>query len=347
MEKKLFGTLADGTEVFAYSLTNKNNVTVTLSDFGATWIDMLVPDKDGVVRDVVLGYDTPQEYITNGSFFGAVIGRSGNRIADAKFTINGKEYQLTANENENSLHSGPNGYQLRVWDVAEVTEDSIRFELFSPDGDQGFPGNFKVALTYTLTEDNELKLHYEGTSDADTVANMTHHAFFNLGGHDSGNTADHTLMIAADYYTPVWCPKSIPTGELAPVAGTPFDFTTAKKIGLEIDADFEQLTFTGGYDHNFVLSKESGTMKKMAEAYCEATGIVMEAFTDCCGMQFYAGNFLKPHSGKGGVTYDKRHAFCLESQYYPNAINQEGFESPLLKAGEKYDTTTIYKFYVK
>ncbi len=347
MEKKLFGTLADGREVYAYTITNKNNVSVTVTDFGASWLTMMVPDKDGIVRDVVLGYDTPQDYIAGTCYIGSVIGRSGNRIANAAFTINGKEYHLTPNENENNLHSGPDGYQLRVWDVAEVTEDSVRFELFSPDGDQGFPGNFKVALTYTLTEENELKLHYEGVSDADTVANLTHHSYFNLGGHDSGNTKDHLLMINAEYYTPVHCPKSIPTGELAPVEGTPFDFRTAKPIGREIDVDFEQLTFTGGYDHNFALSKEFGTQKKMAEVYCEKTGIFMEAFTDCCGMQFYAGNAIKPHTGKGGVAYDKRHAICLESQYYPNAINQEGFASPLLKAGEKYDTTTSYKFSVK
>lgn len=349
MEKRLFGTLADGTEVFAYSFTNKNNVTMEVTDFGATWLNMLVPDRGGVIRNVVLGYDTPQDYIDNSCYFGAVIGRSGNRIANASFAINGKTYQLTANENENNLHSGPDGYQIRVWDVKSVDEanNSITFGLFSPDGDQGFPGNFQVIVTYTLTEDNELILHYEGSADADTVANMTHHAYFNLGGHDSGSVMDHELMICAEHFTPVHDSKSIPTGEIASVAGTPMDFTSAKKIGRDIEAEFEQLQFAGGYDHNYVLSETKGTRKKMAEAYCEKTGIVMEAFTDCCAMQFYAGNFITEMKGREGAVYGKRHGFCLESQHCPNAINQEGFVSPLLRAGEKYDTVTSYKFHVK
>ncbi len=349
MEKRSFGRLADGAEVSVYSFTNKNNVTMEVSDFGATWLAMLVPDKDGVKRDVVLGYDTPQGYIDNSCYFGAVIGRSGNRIGGASFTISGKTYQLAVNDNKNNLHSGPDGYQVRKWDVKAVDEEknSITFALYSPDGDQGFPGNFRIAVTYTLTEENEVVLHYEGTSDADTVANMTHHAYFNLGGHDSGVMLDQQLMINAASFTPVHDHEAIPTGEITPVAGTPMDFTTAKAIGRDIEADFEQMKFVGGYDHNYVLSRETGTQKKMAEAYCEKTGIAMEAYTDCCGMQFYAGNFITEHKGKGGVTYGVRHGFCLESQYYPNAINQEGFASPLLRAGEKYDTTTSYKFYVK
>ena len=349
MEKRIFGTLADGTEVSVYSFTNKNNVTMEVTDFGATWLNMLVPDRDGVVRDVVLGYDTPQDYIANTCYFGAVIGRSGNRIANAAFTINGTEYKLAANENENNLHSGPNGYQVRVWDVKAVDEEknSITFGLLSPDGDQGFPGNFQVTVTYTLTEENELILHYEGTADADTVANMTHHAYFNLGGHDSGSVLDQELMICAENYTPVHDPKSIPTGEVAPVAGTPMDFTAAKKIGKDIGAEFQQLQYAGGFDHNYVLSADKGTRKEMAEAYCEKTGIVMEAYTDCCAMQFYAGNFITEMKGKGGAVYNKRHGFCLESQHCPNAINQEGFVSPLLRAGEKYDSVTSYKFSVR
>jgi aldose 1-epimerase len=204
-----------------------------------------------------------------------------------------------------------------------------------------------VEITYTLTDDNAVVLHYTGSSDADTVANITNHTYFNLGGHDSGSVMDQELKLYAEAYTPVRDGQAIPTGEIAPVAGTPMDFTTAKKIGRDIDADFEQLTFVGGYDHNFVLSREAGEPKQIAEAYCEATGIVMEAFTDCPGVQFYAGNFITEHKGKDGATYDKRHGFCLESQYYPNSINQEGFASPLLRAGEKYDTTTSYRFSVR
>lgn len=347
MEKKVFGTVADGTEYSIWSFTNKNNMTMTLTDLGATLVNVLVPDKDGVVRDMVLGYDTPQGYLDNDGYFGTVIGRNGNRIDKAKFEINGKVYQLAVNDNENNLHSGPTGFDTRKYDVAEVTENSIKFTIFSPDGDEGFPGNFTASITYTLTDDNEVVLHYEATCDADTVANMTNHTYFNIGGHDSGTILDQVLTLYAPHYTPVRDAQAIPTGEIAPVAGTPMDFTAPKAIGLEIDADFEQLVYGGGYDHNYVLSLEAGEWKKMAEAYSAKSGITMEAYTDCCGVQFYAGNMITKRTGKGGATYDKRHGFCLESQYYPNAINQEGFASSLLKAGEKYDTKTSYKFYVK
>lgn len=349
MEQKVFGRLNDGTELNLYSFTNKNGVTMALTELGATLVSLTMQDKDGAVRDVVLGYDTPQEYVDNTCFFGTVIGRSGNRIDKGSFVIGGKTYQMDINDNENNLHSGNDGFDTRKWDVKAVDEEknSITFALESPDGDQGFPGNFQVAVTYTLTDDNEVVLHYEGTSDADTVANLTNHSYFNLAGHDSGSIEDQMLMLNAPAYTPVRDGQAIPTGEIAPVAGTPMDFGTAKAIGQDIEADFEQLKFVGGYDHNYVLSDTVGTMKKMAEAYSEKTGIVMEAFTDCCGVQFYAGNFITPQKGKGGAAYGKRHGFCLESQYYPNSINQEGFPSPLLKAGEKYETITSYKFSVK
>lgn len=346
MEKKVFGTLNDGTELNLYSFTNKNGMTMVLTELGASIVSLTMKDKDGIVRDVVLGYDTPQEYIDNTCFFGAVIGRSGNRIDKGSFVIGGQKYQMDINDNENNLHSGNDGFDKRKWDVKAIDEEknSMTFGMFSPDGDQGFPGNFDVTVTYTLTDEDEVILKYEGTSDADTVANLTNHSYFNLGGHDSGSIEGHTLMLAAPAYTPVRDGQAIPTGEIAPVAGTPMDFTEAKAIGREIESDFEQLKFVGGYDHNFVLSSEAGTMKKMAEASCEATGIGMEAFTDCCGVQFYAGNFITPQNGKNGVKYDKRHGFCLESQYYPNSVNQKGFASPVLKAGEKYKTVTSYKF---
>lgn len=347
MEKRVFGKVADGTEYSIWSFTNKNNMTMTLTDLGATIVNVFVPDKDGVVRDMVLGYDTPQEYLDNDGYFGTVIGRNGNRIDKAKIEINGKVYQLAVNDNENNLHSGPNGFDTRKYDVAEVTDNSIKFTIFSPDGDEGFPGNFTASVTYTLTDDNEIVLHYEATTDADTVANMTNHTYFNLGGHDGGTILDHVMTLNAPHYTPVRDAQAIPTGEIAPVAGTPMDFTAGRVIGLDIDADFDQLVYGGGYDHNFVLSAEAGEWKKMSETYCEKTGIVMEGYTDCCGVQFYAGNMITKRTGKGGAAYDKRHGFCLESQFYPNAINQEGFATSLLKAGEKYDTKTVYKFYVK
>lgn len=349
MEKKVFGILKDGTELNLYIFSNKNEMTMTLTELGASLVSLNVKDKNGEMRDVVLGYDTPQEYVDNTCFFGTVIGRSGNRIDKGCFTINGKTYQMDINDNENNLHSGNNGYDNRKWMVKAVDEEknSITFSLDSPDGDQGFPGNFQVEVTYTLTDDNEIVLSYSGISDADTVANLTNHSYFNLGGHDSGSIEDHLLMLNAPAYTPVRDAQAIPTGEIASVKGTPMDFTTAKKIGQDINADFEQLKFGGGYDHNYVLSAKSGQMKKMAEAYCEKSGIGMEAFTDCCGVQFYAGNFITPQNGKGGAMYGKRSGFCLESQYYPNSVNQEGFASPILKAGEKYATTTSYRFSVK
>jgi aldose 1-epimerase len=349
VEKKYFGKLKDASDIYSYSFTNENHVTMTVTDLGAALVRLIVPDRDGVLRDVTLGYDTPQEYVDNGCFFGAVIGRSGNRIDKGRFTINGQTYQLAVNDNENNLHSGPNNYHIRKWWVKEIDEakNSITFELFSPDGDQGFPGNFHTTVTYTLTCDNEVVLHYTGISDADTVANMTNHAYFNLSGHDSGRIEDQIMTIYADHYTPVRDGQAIPTGEIAPVEGTPMDFRTAKPIGQDIEADFEQLKFVLGYDHNYVLSDETGEIKKMAEAYSEKTGICMEAFTDCCGVQFYAGNCITDHAGKGGVRYGVRTGFCLESQYYPNAINQEGFPSPLLKAGENYETITMYRFSIK
>lgn len=349
MEKKYFGKMKDGTDVYSYTLKNKNGMAMTLIDLGATLTGLLVPDREGNLLDVVLGYDTPQEYVDNGCFFSAVIGRCCNRTDKGRFVINGKTYQLAINDNENNLHSAFNFYHARKWWVKETdeTKNSITFELFSPDGDQGYPGNFRVSLTYTLTEDNEIVLHYQGESDADTVANLTNHAYFNLNGHDSGRIEDHILKIYAENYTPVRDYQSIPTGEIAPVAGTPLDFTQAKPVGRDIEADFDQLKMAKGFDHNFALSAVSGEKKKMAEAYSEKTGIFLEAYTDMCGMQFYAGNCIDEHPGKGGAHYGLRTGFCLEAHHYPNAINQEGFESPLLKAGEKYDTTTSYKFSVK
>lgn len=349
MEKKVYGRTNDGTEYNLYSFTNKNGMTMVLTELGATLVSVFVPDRVGVLRDVVLGYDQPQDYIDNTCFFGTVIGRSGNRIDKGHFTIGGKEYQMDVNDNENNLHSGNDGYDNRKWDVKAVDgeNNSITFALSSPDGDQGFPGNFDVTVTYTLTDENEIVLHYEGSTDADTVANLTNHSYFNLAGHDSGTIEDQELCIYADAYTPVRDSQAIPTGEIAPVEGTPMDFRTAKTIGRDINADFEQMVFVGGYDHNYVLSDHAGEKKKMAQAYCDKTGIVLEAFTDCCGMQFYAGNFITDQTGKNGVKYTKRHGFCLESQYYPNAVNESGFPSPVLRAGEKYDTKTSYKFFIR
>jgi len=259
MEKKHFGTINDGAEVSLYSFTNKNGMTMTVTELGATLVSLLVPDRDGNPVDVVLGYDTPQEYIAGGCYFGAVIAPSGNRIDKGRFTIGDKTYQLPINDNENNLHSGSHGVDEWVWNVAKIDEEtnSISFQVRIPDGNNGFPGNIDTTVTYTLTEDNAVVLHYEAVSDADTVANMTNHTYFNLAGHASGSIEDHTLILTADHYTPVIDSQAIPTGEIAPVAGTPMDFLTGKKIGLDVDADFEQLKYVGGFDHNFVLLKNT------------------------------------------------------------------------------------------
>ena len=330
-----------------YTLTNTKGMSVKVTDLGATLVSVMLQDKNEILRDVVLGYDDAEGYYKNTCYFGAVIGRSGNRIEQGRFTLHGRTYQLDQNDHENNLHSGNNGFDRRIWKMEAVTENSVRFSLEDEDGEQGYPGNFQVSVTYLLTEENELFLRYRGVCDEDTVANLTNHVYFNLAGHDSGDVLDQELMMSAKYYTPVKDSKAIPTGEIAPVAGTPMDFTAAKPIGREIDAEFEQLKLLGGYDHNFVLKKDKGTVMKFAEAYSPRTGICLEAFTDLPGVQFYAGNFITPQKGKGGVSYDKRCGFCLETQYYPNSVNQLGFAKPILRAGENYETTTCYKFSVR
>ena len=340
-----FGKTPGGQPLKLFTLTNGRGMQVRLTDLGATIVSVILQDKNENETDVVLGYDTPEGYYTHGGYLGAVIGRNGNRIDQGRFEINGISYQLDVNDNENNLHSGNNGFDRRRWETERVTDDSVTFRMEDDDMEQGFPGNFKVCVTYTLTDENALILHYEGSCDTDTVANMTNHAYFNLGGHGSGSILDHTLMLDAQAYTPVRDEQAIPTGEIAPVEGTPLDFRTAKPIGRDIGADFEQLHFVGGYDHNFVLSEQKGAVRKFAEAYCPATGIRMEVFTDLPGVQFYSGNFIDEDSvGKGGAVYHRRSGFCLESQFYPNAVNQEGFASPVLRAGDTYDTTTVYRF---
>lgn len=339
-----FGKLTDGREAKLVTMANHNGMSVEMTDFGATLVSVVVPDQNGKAADVVLGYADVVDYAKNGGFLGATIGRSGNRIGGASFELGGVSYTLDKNENGNNLHSGHDGYDRMIWEM-EIDEAalSVKFSHHSPDMEQGYPGNFDISVTYTLTEDNELKLSYEGVSDKDTIANLTNHSYFNLEGHDSGTILEHTLWIDADAMT-VTDAESIPTGELRKVEGTPFDFRKAKKIGQDIEADDEQIRFGGGFDHNFALNTD-GSFKKVAEAKAPVSGRTMEVFTDCVGMQFYAGNFIESTwIGKDGKPYGKRGGFCLETQFYPDAVHHENFASPVLKAGEKYQTTTIYKF---
>lgn len=347
MAGTVFGKTREGNTVTKYTLTNQNGMEAEIMDLGATVISLKVPDRKGERRDVVLGYDTPQEYQEHTCYFGAVIGRNANRISQGKIVLDGKEYRLEQNDNENNLHSGSRGFHAVIWEVEKVSENSLTLCCESRDGEQDFPGNMTARVTYTLTDENELVIAYEAVTDKITVANFTNHSYFNLNGHDSGCMEGQELMILASYYTPVVDAKAIPTGEIASVSGTPMDFRKMKKIGRDIGDDFQQLVFAGGYDHNYALDKADGSMQHAARAKSEESGICMDVYTDCVGIQLYAGNFIGKQKGKAGASYDSRHAFCLETQYFPNAVNEKSFRSPVLRPGETYRSTTKYCFFVE
>ena len=326
-----------------YTFENKNGMVMEVTDFGATLYALIVPDKDGNPIDVVLGYDSPQGYMgPSGTGFGATIGRNGNRIGKATFTLNGKTYQLDKNNNGNNLHSGLDYYHYRMWNVKETTDNSITLSLHSPDGDQGYPGALEVDVTYTLTDNNELKIEYYGVPDADTIVNMTNHSYFNLNGHASGDILEQELWVDADAFTATDV-QLIPTGEICPVEGTPMDFRVKKPVGRDIDQDYEALVFGGGYDHNWCLNNK-GTFAKVIEFSSDLSGITMEVYTDLPGVQIYSGNFLDEEVGKQDIVYRHRQGICFETQGYPDAIHHENFPSAVCKKGEVYQTTTIYKF---
>lgn len=353
IKKEGFGTTKQGQEVFLYTLQNKNGMQVKVTNYGAILTSLLAPDRKGTLADVVLGYDSVEPYEQNGSFFGATVGRSANRIAEAAFEIDGTVFHLDANDGANNLHSQFDiGFHKQIWEAKEDTDqNSVTFFYVSKDGEAGFPGTLHISVAYVLTDDNAVEIHYHGVSDKKTLINCTNHSYFNLGGHDASDIHDHVLWMNASGYTPV-VKGAIPTGEIVPVAGTPMDFTKPKKIGEDINCDFEQLKLVQGYDHNFVVDHfpengKTGTMQKIAEASEEKSGRVMEVYSDLPGVQFYAGNCIDETTGKDGVVYKERCGFCLETQYFPNSINQEGFLSPVFDAGEAYVTTTIYKFMAK
>lgn len=341
--KKNFGKNKKGQDVTLYSIENKNGMTAQVMDFGAILVNLLVPDKNGKIDDIVLGYDKIEDYYTNGSFFGATVGPSANRIADAKFVIDGVTYNIAVNDGPNNLHSDMElGYHKQMYD-ATVSDNSVTFSLKDTDGNMGFPGNKNVSVKYTLTDENELKIDYNVTSDKNTLINMTNHSYFNLAGHASGSILNHKLAIYASAYTPV-ISGAIPTGEIAKVAGTPFDFTTPEYVGARIEEDNEQLKIGHGYDHNWVLDNNDGTIRKAAEVTEETSGRKMEVFTDQPGIQFYAGNCIEPHTGKQGAAYVERTGLALETQVFPNSINQDNFPDCIYGPGKDYKTTTIYKF---
>lgn len=344
-EKKIFGETAKGDTAYLYTVTNKNGMKAVYTDFGAILVSLYVADRDGNMDDVILGFDNPKDYYLNNPNHGATIGRFANRIGGAKYTLNGVTYELDKNDGNNNLHSGFDGYHNRMWDVVTNDADnSITFSLFSKDMDQGFPGNFNVSVKYTLTDDNELVIEYNGKSDKDTLVNMTNHSYFNLLGEGKGTILDHKVWIDSDEFTYA-DEESIPNGEIRKVAGTPMDFNEAKTIGRDIEMDYDMLKFGTGYDHNWILKTNRGQINLVAKLMEDTTGRIMEVYTDLPGMQMYTGNFLKGDmAGKSGVKYAQRMGVCFETQYYPNAINVPSFPQPVLKAGDTYHTITSYKF---
>ncbi len=336
-----FGKTSAGWETTRYTLENKNGMRIAVTDYGATLVKVLVPDRNGKPVDVVLGYDDAAGYEAGDKFFGATVGRVANRIGGAAFELNGKTYQLDKNDNGNNLHSGMDFYSKRMWKVTEYGQDHITLVLHSPDGDQGYPGEIDITVTYTLTEDNEVKIHYHAVPKADTLINMTNHSYFNLAGQSSGTILDQKVWIGAEAYTEADA-QSIPTGEITPVEGTPMDFREEKPIGRDIEEAYQALRFGGGYDHNWVL--DGSGFRKVASLSCETSGISMEVYTDLPGMQLYCGNFLEGDIGKGGYAYGKRSGVCFETQYFPDAVHKENFVGPVVRAGETYDTVTSYQF---
>jgi len=350
IEKHAFGKTGDGTPIELYTLTNANGLEAKITNYGGIVVSLLVPDRDGKPGDVVLGYETLEEYIENNPYFGTLVGRYGNRIARGKFTLEGIEYTLAQNDGENHLHGGLKGFDKVVWKADAVrSKNSVGLKLtyLSKDGEEGYPGNLSVTVVYTLTNDNELKIEYTAVTDKVTIVNLTHHGYFNLAGAGLGDILGHELMIKADRFTPV-DKGLIPTGELRGVKGTPMDFTRAVAIGARIDQAAEQLVLGGGYDHNWVLNNGDGSLALAAKVYEPTTGRVMEVYTTEPGIQFYSGNFLDGSiTGKGGKVYEYRYGFCLETQHFPDSPNKPDFPSTVLKPGETYTTTTIYTFSVK
>ncbi len=350
-EKNLFGELPTGEKVYAYTFTNKNGASVTILNYGGIINKIMVPDRDGVLADVVCGFDTIDGYLESDGYQGALIGRYGNRIAEGKFELNGTTYTLNKNDKGlKTLHGGNVGFDKKIWadsPFIEADGQGLILTLVSPDGEEGFPGTLTVKVTYKFDDDNRLSIHYEAETDADTVVNLTNHAYFNLNGYDFGTNATHFMQIDADYITAI-DKILIPTGAKYSVEDTPFDFRTPVRIGDRINDEQDiQIVFGGGYDHNFILNAD-GTIKKVAQVYADESGRLMEVYTDQPGVQFYSGNFLAhPHPFKGGVKQIKRAAFCLETQHAPDAPNNPEFESTLLRPGEKYDYTTVYAFKVK
>lgn len=342
-----FKSVVNGDSTDLFVLTNANGVEVTLTNYGARIVSVMVPDREGNLQDVVLGFDNIDDYVNTDNNFGATIGRYGNRIANGLITVDGVEYQLPQNNFGHTLHGGPEGYDRQVFDAEQIDNQSIVFTYLSEDGEAGFPGNLNVKVTMTLTDDNAIDLQYEADTDKETVVNLTNHSYFNLSGDANNTILDHRLMINADAFTPV-DDTFMTTGEIVPVEGTPMDFRVSTPVGERIDEyDYDQLKNGDGYDHNWVLNTNGDISQVAAAVYSPATGIQLEVYTVEPGVQVYAGNFLDGTLiGKDGAVYSKRTAICLETQKYPDSPNKSNWPSPYLKPGEKYTSRCIYKFTV-
>ncbi|QIU93865.1 aldose epimerase family protein [Bacteroides faecium] len=341
-----FRTEVDGKKTGLFTLRNKNNMEVCITNFGGRIVSVMVPDKDGQMRDVVLGFDSIQDYISKPSDFGASIGRYANRINQGKFTLDGVEYQLPRNNYGHCLHGGPQGFQYRVFDAVQPNPQEVELTYVAKDGEEGFPGNITCKVLMKLADDNAIDIRYEAETDKPTIVNMTNHSYFNLDG-DAGSNADHLLTVDADYYTPVDS-TFMTTGEIAPVEGTPMDFRTPVPVGTRInDYDFVQLKNGNGYDHNWVLNAKGDINRKAASLKSPKTGIVLDVYTNEPGVQVYAGNFLDGSlTGKKGIAYNQRASVCLETQKYPDTPNKPEWPSAVLRPGEKYMSRCIFKFSV-
>jgi aldose 1-epimerase len=346
MAGKPFGKSPEGKTIELFALKNDKGMEVTVMTWGAAIVSLKVPDAAGHFDDVVLGFDDAEGYVNHTAFFGAIVGRYGNRIGKARFTLDGHEYHVTANEGENSLHGGKRGFDKRLWTAVHADDHTIELRYVSKDGEEGYPGNLTATVRYTLTPYNELRIHYTATTDKDTVKNLTNHSYFNLAGAGNGNILDEDIQINADRFTVV-DGGFIPTGELRSVEGTPMDFRKPTKIGARIDSDYQQLRAGThpGYDHNWVLNKKDDSVTLAARVHDPKSGRVLEVLTTEPGVQFYAGNFLDGTiKGKGGKVYEYRGALCLETQHFPDSPNQPSYPSTELKAGQTYESNTVFKF---
>lgn len=345
--KRDFGKNRSGAAVDLYELTNAKGLTATITNYGAHLVSLKTPDRSGKMADIVLGFDSIEGYLGEHPYFGAIVGRYGNRIAKGRFTLSGKEYKLAQNNGPNHLHGGTTGFNRVLWQAQSAGPSGVKLTYVSKDGEEGYPGTLTTVVEYTLTDANELRISYTATTDKETVVNLTNHSYFNLKGEGAGDILGHKMQIFADRFTPVDS-TLIPTGELKPVAGTPFDFRQPHTIGERINAQDEQIKFGGGYDHNFVLNGAMGTLRPAARVVEPSSGRTLDVLTTEPGVQFYTGNFLDgSNKGKGGKAYKHRFGFCLETQHFPDSPNQPKFPSTVLKPGGKYHTTTVFKFGVE